>query len=165
MTRLRKHPKITIITTSVLKGNLSLASPIYVSHFSKLLKDITKKTYYASVDGNNTLPDKDEINNVFVLHEDKDAQKIMKDIISISNVRLKECSLSQQERTTVIFDVINRILNSKIGRVVKKYQSDFLTRKRCIISYSVESKRRKEAFIINCYYVIYNILIIYKQLY
>ena len=66
---------------------------------------------------------------MFINKTDKPTHKLVHSIIPLLNKRLNNCSLdTDQPKDVIVLDIIDRTLYSKVGHVVKKYQSDFLTR-------------------------------------
>ena len=110
------------------KGNLTLITPPYISDLSALLKMSSRKIKLNIDSNENEIPDKDEVLDLI----QNDCQKPEKDLISrlvdISATRVSNSCLARNDRKLLFWDLVNKILNAKIGSLVKTYKSKKLTR-------------------------------------
>ena len=105
-----------------------MITPPYISDLSVLLK-LSSRNINLNIDSNeNEIPDKDEVLDLI----QNDCQKPEKDKISrlvdISATRVSNSCLARNDRKLLFWGLVNKILNAKIGSLVKTYRSKKLTR-------------------------------------
>ena len=54
---------------------------------------------------------------------------VVNQITSLCIKRVKSTIIKKKQITSIVWELIDRILNGKVGRVIEKFRSDFLTRK------------------------------------
>ena len=53
---------------------------------------------------------------------------LVDDLCNVSVNRLPQLILSKEDRNLLVWDMIDKVLNSNIGAIVKSYQSNILSR-------------------------------------
>ena len=108
------------------KGFLTLVSPNYVEFFSRLLKSIKTKVLNTNEDSKVSVPDKKEI--LQSLKGDDTYVKLVKDMAQYSVSRVAVSEVNVDSRITLVWELIDRVLNALVGDQVRQYRSNYLTR-------------------------------------
>ena len=104
-----------------------ITSP-YISDLSALLKFSSSKIRLNIDSSDNEIPDKDEVLELIKYDYQKTEIDIISRLVDISITRINHICLSRYDEESLFWDLINRILNAKIGSLVKTYRSKKLTR-------------------------------------
>ena len=110
------------------KGSLTLRSPTYVKEFSLLLKCIDQTLSPCHSGDNISIPDKKLAVEQMKEKLELDNTHLVTVICEMSKFRSSNDTLDQSDRISLVWDLIDRVLNASIGDLVKQYRQLKLTR-------------------------------------
>ena len=110
------------------KGSLTLITPHYASHLSALLKLSSDKIQLNNYTNETVIPDIEEVLNLIKNDAEEQDKDIIAKLVGISQKRVTKKCLAYSDSESLFWELTNRILNAKIGSLVKTYRSNNLTR-------------------------------------
>ena len=110
------------------KGSLTLVSPKFVMEFSSLLKLIDLTLEPCINDDKIAIPDKkmviEQMKETFVTEK----RNLVNVICETSKMISSKRTLDHSDRVSLVWEIIERVLNASIGGLVKQYRQLKLTR-------------------------------------
>ena len=123
------------------KGKLTLITPPFISDLSAL--KMSSRNIKLNIHSNNIeIPDKDEVLELIQSDCQKSDRDIISRLVDISATRVNNSCLARNDRELLFWDLINRILNAKIGSLVYKVRSSSIEYK-----YSIEAEFERSSFL------------------
>ena len=110
------------------KGNLTLIRPNYCNQFSSILSHIKRIVKYMTEVNDNKIPDKDTIRARLKMEFDSDDHDDIKVIVETMRKRVFTKLLHDDELESIVWELIERVLNATVGEFVREYRRQVLVR-------------------------------------
>ena len=110
------------------KGLLTLVAPLYIKHMSQILKLAYSSIACCTECCSSGIPDKNDVINMVKCAFDTEGNDPINDICNTSLEVLPITKLSVDDRKSLIWNLFDRVLNAEIGRCVKQYRQNKLSR-------------------------------------
>ena len=110
------------------KGNLTLIHLVYCNQFSSILSHIKRIVNYMTEVNDNKIPDKDTIRARLKMEFDSDDHDDIKVIVETMRKRVFTKLLHDDELESIVWELIERVLNATVGEFVREYRRQVLVR-------------------------------------
>ena len=110
------------------RGNLTLIHPSYCHTFSSVLENIKRIVKYMMEENNNVIPDKDAIKERLGQKYENDDTNDIYNIMLIMKKRVITPHLDDDELQSIVWELIERVLNATVGEFVRNYRRQVLVR-------------------------------------
>ena len=110
------------------RGNLTLIHPSYCHTFSSVLENIKRIVKYMMEENNNVIPDKDAIKERLGKKYENDDTNDIYNIMLIMKKRVITPHLDDDELQSIVWELIERVMNAAAGEYVRNYRRQVLVR-------------------------------------
>ena len=110
------------------KGRLTLIHPLYCSYFSNILNTIKRVIKYMVEKNGDVIPDKEIIKKRMNMNYIEDHKHDINGIIVVMKKRVIIPHMKDEDLNSIVWELIERILNATIGEIVRNYRRDALVR-------------------------------------
>ena len=110
------------------KGYITLATPVYATHMSLLLKMLSFSMVAVSEASKNSILQKEGVVRAIQDEFNNKNSDLVDELCIISTQRLPIMILTYIARLALFWELVNRILNVRISRSTRNYRSDVLIR-------------------------------------
>ena len=109
-------------------GSLTLVSPKYIKHVSQILKVVNSSITCCVDCCVSGIPDKTDVINMMKCTLDTDGNDPINEICNKTLEYIPITQLSMDDKQTLLWHLVDRILNAEIGHGVKQYRQNKLSR-------------------------------------
>ena len=110
------------------KGKLTLIHPLYCTFFSGILRNIKKVIKYMVDTIGDVIPDKEIVKKRMKSDYMEGDMNYIDDIVVVMKKRVITPHLNDQDLNSIVWELIERVLNATIGEIVRKYRRHALVR-------------------------------------